>query len=105
GSWTEPALTRVKKENTGASGRSQTITVKPFFSTLTVVRFSNDATSWASALAMNINVIKTREGILRKRRMRASFLLCDCMMRIQESKTRRSASSQISKLYYQRAQA
>src|ERR1700739_2249521 len=46
GSCTDPASTCVKNENTGASGRSHTITVSPFSSFLTVVRFSNDATSW-----------------------------------------------------------
>src|SRR5260370_13410210 len=49
GSCTEPASTCVKKENTGASGRSQMMTVMPLASFLTVVRFSNDARSWLKA--------------------------------------------------------
>src|SRR5271169_990083 len=52
GSCEEPASTRVKKEKTGASGRSQTMRVRPFGSFLTVMRFSNDATSWAVATAV-----------------------------------------------------
>src|SRR5436309_1764426 len=48
GSWVEPASTRVKNEKTGASGRSQMITVRPLGSFLTVTRFSNEATSWAA---------------------------------------------------------
>src|SRR4030088_950609 len=51
GSCTEPASTRVKKEKTGASGRSQTRMVRPFGSFLTVIRFSKDAMSWAAASA------------------------------------------------------
>src|SRR5207302_1979170 len=36
-------------ENTGASGRSRIITVSPLSSFLTVMRFSNEAISWAVA--------------------------------------------------------
>src|SRR5580693_7671969 len=39
----------VKKEKTGASGRSQMMSVRPLGSLFTVMRFSKDATSWASA--------------------------------------------------------
>src|SRR5882724_11893100 len=49
GSWTEPASTCVKKENTGGSGRSQIITVRPLASFLVVMRFSNEARSWLNA--------------------------------------------------------
>src|SRR5271170_5919719 len=49
GSCTEPASTCVKKENTGASGRSQMIMVRPLASFLTVVRFSKEARSWPIA--------------------------------------------------------
>src|SRR5271169_3126838 len=51
GSCTEPASTKVKKEKTGASGRSQIISVRPLGSFLTVMRFSKEATSWAAAMA------------------------------------------------------
>src|SRR5271167_2258209 len=51
GSCTEPASTWVKNENTGASGRSQTMKVSPLSSFLTVVRFSKEARSCASASA------------------------------------------------------
>src|SRR5438552_17105394 len=51
GSCAEPASTRVKKEKTGASGRSQIRRVMPFGSFLTVMRFSKDATSCARAKA------------------------------------------------------
>ena len=51
GSCAEPASTSVKKEKTGASGRSQIKRVRPLGSFLTVTRFSNEATSWASANA------------------------------------------------------
>ena len=44
-----PTSTWVKKEKTGATGRSQTSTVSPFSSFLTVIFFSKDATSWADA--------------------------------------------------------
>src|ERR1700690_4598656 len=53
GSCTDPASTCVKKENTGASGRSQMITVKPFASFLTVVRFSKEARSWPKESEQN----------------------------------------------------
>src|ERR1700730_11508490 len=46
GSCTEPASTCVKNENTGASGRSQMMMVRPLASFFTVVRFSNEARSW-----------------------------------------------------------
>ena len=46
GSCTEPASTCVKKEKTGASGRSQMMMVIPFDSFFTVMRFSNEAMSW-----------------------------------------------------------
>src|SRR6202171_6361024 len=49
GSCTEPASTCVKKENTGASGRSQIMMVSPLASFFTVVRFSNEARSWPRA--------------------------------------------------------
>src|SRR5208282_2197469 len=49
GSWAEPASTNVKKEKTGASGRSQTRRVRPLSSFFTVMRFSKDATSWVAA--------------------------------------------------------
>src|SRR5271157_5613131 len=49
GSCTEPASTWVKKEKTGASGRSQMMMVRPFASFLTVVRFSKEARSWPRA--------------------------------------------------------
>jgi hypothetical protein len=39
----------VKKEKTGASGRSQMTMVRPFGSFFTVTRFSKDAISWAAA--------------------------------------------------------
>src|SRR5208282_3032521 len=52
GSCVEPASTMVKKEKTGASGRSQMRMVRPFGSFLTVMRFSKDATSWAEAKAV-----------------------------------------------------
>src|SRR5215471_12612918 len=51
GSWAEPALTSVKKEKTGASGRSQIITVMPFANFLTVTRFSKEAMSCAALIA------------------------------------------------------
>src|SRR5580700_7749957 len=51
GSCAEPASTRVKKEKTGASGRSQMRIVRPFGNFLTVMRFSKDATSCAAAHA------------------------------------------------------
>ena len=35
----------VKNEKTGASGRSQTMTVRPLGKVFTVVRFSKEATS------------------------------------------------------------
>src|SRR5579864_8333385 len=56
GSCAEPASTRVKKENTGASGRSQTSRVKPFGSFLTVMRFSNDATSCPATKATSSRI-------------------------------------------------
>src|SRR5271156_2544489 len=46
GSCTDPASTCVKKENTGASGRSQMMTVSPLASVFTVIRFSKEARSW-----------------------------------------------------------
>src|ERR1039458_6928238 len=49
GSCTEPASTCVKNENTGASGRSQMMMVRPLESFLTVVRFSKEARSWLKA--------------------------------------------------------
>src|ERR1700686_2018530 len=49
GSCTEPASTCVKNEKTGASGRSQMMTVSPLGSFFTVVRFSNEARFWPSA--------------------------------------------------------
>src|SRR6201997_2527982 len=49
GSCEEPASTSVKKEKTGASGRSHTKSVRPLGSFFTVMRFSNDATSCARA--------------------------------------------------------
>src|SRR6202521_6400469 len=49
GSCTEPASTCVKNENTGASGRSQIMMVRPLASFFTVVRFSNEARSWPRA--------------------------------------------------------
>src|ERR1700721_1187955 len=51
GSCAEPASTRVKKEKTGASGRSQIKRVSPLGSFLTVMRFSKDARSCARAQA------------------------------------------------------
>ncbi len=42
-----PTSTWVKKEKTGASGRSHTRTVSPFASVLTVIFFSKAATSCA----------------------------------------------------------
>src|ERR1017187_355949 len=53
GSCTEPASTCVKNENTGASGRSQMMMVRPLASFLTVVRFSNEARSWLKASEQN----------------------------------------------------
>src|ERR1017187_3838874 len=53
GSCTDPASTCVKNENTGASGRSQTITVRPLASFLTVVRFSKEARSWLKESEQN----------------------------------------------------
>ena len=44
-----PTSTWVKKETTGASGRSQTSTVSPFASVRTVIFFSKAARSWAGA--------------------------------------------------------
>jgi hypothetical protein len=44
----------VKKENTGASGRSQIRRVKPFGNFLTVMRFSNDVISCAVARTLRI---------------------------------------------------
>src|ERR1039458_7394670 len=49
GSCTEPASTCVKKEKTGASGRSQMMTVSPLASFFTVVRFSKEVRSWPRA--------------------------------------------------------
>src|SRR5208337_3615327 len=49
GSCAEPASTSVEKEKTGASGRSQRMSVRPFGSFFTVMRLSNEATSWAIA--------------------------------------------------------
>src|SRR5271166_6341527 len=46
GSCTDPASTCVKNENTGASGRSQMITIRPFANLFTVVCFSKEARSW-----------------------------------------------------------
>src|SRR5271165_4914723 len=48
----------VKKEKTGASGRSQMRMVRPFGSFLTVMRFSKDATSWAAARAVRTRMEK-----------------------------------------------
>src|SRR5579863_4294722 len=56
GSCAEPASTSVKKEKTGASGRSQIRMVKPFGSVLTVMRFSKDATSWAAATVVRSRI-------------------------------------------------
>src|SRR5450631_4626952 len=53
GSCTDPASTCVKNEKTGASGRSQMMTVSPLASFFTVVRFSNKATSCPSANEQN----------------------------------------------------
>src|SRR5450755_1592025 len=53
GSCTEPASTCVKNENTGASGRSQMMMVRPLESFLTVVRFSKEARSWLKASEQN----------------------------------------------------
>src|SRR5208337_2850029 len=50
GSCTEPASTCVKNENTGASGRSQMMMVRPLASFFTVVRFSKEAKSWPRAI-------------------------------------------------------
>src|SRR5208282_1484529 len=49
GSCTEPASTWVKKEKTGASGRSQMMMVRPLESFFTVVRFSKEDRSWLRA--------------------------------------------------------
>src|SRR5579872_3277041 len=57
GSCTEPTSTWVKNENTGASGRSQTKTVSPLGSFLTVMRFSKDARSCA---AQNVVVARKK---------------------------------------------
>src|SRR5882672_1089045 len=46
-SWVEPVSTCVKKEKTGASGRSQIRTVRPLGRVFTVTRFSKEARSWA----------------------------------------------------------
>src|ERR1700689_3675654 len=54
GSCEEPASTIVKKEKTGASGRSQITMVSPFGSFLTVMSFSKDATSCAAARAVRM---------------------------------------------------
>src|SRR4051794_34414159 len=56
GSCTEPASTRVKKENTGASGRSQINTVRPFSNFLTVTRFSKEAMSWATTKVVSSRI-------------------------------------------------
>src|SRR5580704_4947984 len=48
GSCADPASTSVKKENTGASGRSQMRRVSPLESFFTVMRFSKEATSCAA---------------------------------------------------------
>src|ERR1039458_6826300 len=49
GSCAEPASTRVKNENTGASGRRQRTTVKPLGRVFTETRFSYDARSCATS--------------------------------------------------------
>src|ERR1035438_9286799 len=68
GSCTDPASTCVKKENTGASRRSQTITVRPLASCFTVVRFSKEARSWLKeseqSTKQTTNVSVTRDFIL-----------------------------------------
>src|SRR5271156_4636745 len=67
GSCVEPASTMVKKEKTGASGRSQMRMVRPFGNFLTVMRFSKEATSCAAARAA-------------KKRMRTSGLSMRCFI-------------------------
>src|SRR5450631_673716 len=49
GSFASPAFTIVQNENTGASGLSQTIRVRPFGNTFVVIRFSKLARSCAAA--------------------------------------------------------
>src|SRR5664279_2805993 len=49
GSCAEPASTRVKNENTGASGRRQRMIVKPLGRAFTETRFSYDARSCAAS--------------------------------------------------------
>src|SRR5579859_450408 len=67
-SWTDPTLTWVKKEKTGASGRSMISTVRPLGSFLTVIRFSKEATSWARTIGMKTRKqrqrVKMREQVL-----------------------------------------
>src|SRR5580700_11019957 len=63
GSWAEPASTRVKKEKTGASGRSQISSVRPLGSFFTVMRLSKVATSWAEARIAIENTIASRRRV------------------------------------------
>src|SRR5512140_3080706 len=56
-SFADPTLTHVTYENTGAAGRSTTMSVSPLSSFLTVVRFSNEARSCAHADAVANAVI------------------------------------------------
>src|SRR5580700_6586380 len=69
GSCTEPASTWVKNENTGASGRSQMMMVRPFASFLTVVRFSKEARSCAKASAH-----KTKQATIVFTEMKRDFM-------------------------------
>src|SRR5450830_667329 len=65
-SCTEPALTWVKNEKTGAPGLSQTTTVRPLSSVLVATRFSNEARSCARApAAATTNAAATALAIAR----------------------------------------
>src|ERR1700722_5183426 len=65
GSCDDPASTKVKKEKTGASGRSQIRSVNPLGSFLTVMRFSNDATSWDAARVVRPAISKASMNMWR----------------------------------------
>jgi len=61
GSWVEPMFTYVKKEKTGASGRSMIRMVSPFGSFLMEIRFSKDARSCATVTEVKNRVRTTEE--------------------------------------------
>src|SRR5689334_8538065 len=66
GSCADPTSTLVKNENTGASVRSQSTTVRPLSSFLTVIRFSKEARPWAKARA-RAETVEKKTSTLRTR--------------------------------------